>query len=270
LGIASPAYWLRAATASRYRQHVLAKKPAGYWRLGEAAGTMARDESGDGLHGTYCGSPALHQPGAIKHDEDTAITLDGKGAYVEVPGEASLSVATSGRGLTVEAWMRPDQLEFAGDTSEPHIHWLSKGAPGQHEWALRFYSRNSARPNRISAYIFNLDGGLGAGAYFEDKLLAGNWIHVVACFDPSRPGDGKAGVSIYRDGKLRKGPAIAESPGTLYREYHITPAHGTAPVRFGTRDLKHFLAGGLDEVAIYPRVLTAAEIRENYLVGTGG
>lgn len=58
------------------------------------------------------------------------------------------------------------------------------------------------------------------------------------------------------------------SSGTLYRTFHISPAHGSAPVRFGARDdLTLTLAGGLDEVAIYPRVLTADEILENYTTG---
>jgi hypothetical protein len=33
--------------------------------------------------------------------------------------------------------------------------------------------------------------------------------------------------------------------------------------------LKGFLTGGLDEVAIYPRVLTAKEVLENYHAGKG-
>jgi hypothetical protein len=45
------------------------------------------------------------------------------------------------------------------------------------------------------------------------------------------------------------------------------PAHGSAPVRFATRDGNSFFTGGLDEVAIYPRVLTGAEIMENYAAG---
>jgi len=45
------------------------------------------------------------------------------------------------------------------------------------------------------------------------------------------------------------------------------PADGSAPVRFATRDGNSFLTGGLDEVAIYPRVLTGAEIMENYTAG---
>jgi hypothetical protein len=34
--------------------------------------------------------------------------------------------------------------------------------------------------------------------------------------------------------------------------------------------LKHFLVGALDEVAIYPRVLTAEEIQEHYNLGKPG
>jgi hypothetical protein len=63
----------------------------------------------------------------------------------------------------------------------------------------------------------------------------------------------------------RQGPP---SSGTLYSTYGIVPAHGTAPLRLGTRDnLSFTLNGGLDEVAIYPRVLTPGEIIENYNAG---
>ena len=51
--------------------------------------------------------------------------------------------------------------------------------------------------------------------------------------------------------------------------WKIKPAHGDAPLRLGTRDLKSFLTGAIDEVAVYPRVLTAKEVRENYNAGKG-
>jgi hypothetical protein len=38
-------------------------------------------------------------------------------------------------------------------------------------------------------------------------------------------------------------------------------------VRLATRDFASFLTGALDEVAIYPRVLSAEEIAENYVNG---
>src|SRR5262249_54312267 len=153
------------------------------------------------------------EKGAVNGDEDTAVRLDGKKSFIEVPGHKAFSQPTSGRGLTVEVWVRPDVLEFDGETASPYVHWLGKGEPGQHEWALRFYSRTAKdRPNRISAYLFNPDGGLGAGAYFQDKLTAGEWIHVVACFDPGDALTRNAGVHIYKNGVHRQGPP---SPGTL-------------------------------------------------------
>jgi len=38
-------------------------------------------------------------------------------------------------------------------------------------------------------------------------------------------------------------------------------------VSFATRDGNSFFTGGLDEVAIYPRMLTGVEIMENYTAG---
>jgi Concanavalin A-like lectin/glucanases superfamily len=252
-----------------YSGVVLAKRPVGYWRLGEAAGPTAADASGSGYDGTYHGNPTFGQPGAIANDPDTAIGVNGpdSGDYVEIadPAGAAFSQPTSGLGLTVEVWMRPDALIFPGETSDPYVHWLGKGMAGQHEWALRFYSQETSRPNRISAYLWNPSGGLGAGAYVEEPLVAGQWIHVVAVYEPGdKDTDPPPGVHIYKNGVHKLGPP---SPGTLYRTYGIVPAHGTAPLRLGTRDFGSFFIGGLDEVAIYPQMLTAAEILENYTAG---
>ncbi|HMB28516.1 MAG TPA: LamG domain-containing protein [Blastocatellia bacterium] len=254
-----------AALPSLYHQKVLAKHPVAYWRLGESGGSTAVDETKHGNDGTYQGDPTYREAGAIRCDQNTAVKLDGQRSYVEVSDSASFSQPTSGQGLTVEVWVRPDALVFAGETTDPHIHWLGKGVAGQHEWAFRFYSKESTRPNRISAYIWSPSGGLGAGAYFQDTLEPGKWIHVVACYDPGDANDPEAGVSIYKNGVLRGGPAT--QPGALYRAYNIAPAHGAAALRFGTRDLNSFLTGGLDEIAIYPRVLTAAEVLDNYKAG---
>ena len=263
------------STADPYSAAVLAKGPAGYWRLGETDSLTAADSSGRGADGEYHGKPTLGEPGAIAGSGDAAIGLNGFGSgdYVEIPDVdgAPFSQPTSGAGLTVEVWMRPDMLVFPGQTSQPYIHWLGKGEHAQYEWGLRFYSQDSTeRPNRISAYIWNASGGEGAGAYFQDpEIEPGAWIHIVACYDPGDwTTDPPAGVSIYRNGVRQLGPP---SKGTLYRTFQISPQQGSAPVRLGMRDDRTFtLAGGLDEVAIYPRVLTAEEILENYTIGTTG
>jgi Concanavalin A-like lectin/glucanases superfamily len=263
---------LDAAAASNYKKKVLAKKPVAYWRLGEARGPNALDSTGHGHKGTYHGAPAFGQPGAIKGDTNTAINLDGNHSYVEIPSHKDFSQPTSGKGLTVEVWFRPDVLVFqgeTGDTRNPYIHWLAKGGPGQREWALRLYSRDAKDfPNRISAYIFNPAGDLGAGAHSVGTLTTGHWIHVVACFDPGNADTrGNPGVRLYKNGSLQQGPPAR---GTRYNnppDWQIRPRRGTSPLRLGTRDVKRFFTGGLDEVAIYPRVLTPEEIRENYHAG---
>ena len=262
-----------------YSSIVLAKGPVGYWRLGEAAGPTAVDASGNGSDGTYLGNPSFGDAGAVGNDPDTAVCFNGPSwrDYVEIPDPVSqaFSQPTSGQGLTVEAWMRPDVLVFAGQTTDNYIHWLGKcgSGSGECEWGFRFYSQDSpSRPNRISAYIWNPDGALGAGAYFQDPLTVGEWIHVVAVYEPGDMNtDPPAGVHIYRDGIHRQGPP---SSGTLYRTYGIVPAHGTRPVRLATRDAAtsgsatvSYFTGGLDEVAIYPRVLSPDEILENYCAG---
>ena len=273
LGCVAPAFGVGATAdpqdPSAYERAVLARNPVAYWRLGEAKGTTIFDKGPNRHHGTVHGKMTFGVRGALRGDMDTAIKLDGLHSYVEVPAHKDFSLPTSGKGLTVEVWMRPDRLEFEGATESPYIFWLGKGEPKRHEWALRFYSsRSKDRPNRISAYAYNLEGGLGAGAYFQDQLTAGEWIHVVACFDPGDASTKGAGVRIYKNGKLRQGPP---SSATLYgnRRWQIKPAAGDAPLRLGTRNLGHFLVGALDEVAIYPRVLSADEVLENYSIGKG-
>jgi hypothetical protein len=263
---AAPCVPRNASAASSYAQSVLAKGPVGFWRLAERTGTTASDASSGGRAGSYRGNPTLGEPGALAHDSATAVRLAGRGEYIEIPNDEAFSQPASGRGMTVEVWMRPDALTFAGQTSQKYVHWLGKGDAGAFEWGFRFYSNDSpSRPNRISAYIWNPSGGEGAGAYFQDELEVGRWIHVVACYDPGDRSDPAAGVSIYRDGVLRAGPR--RSRAARYASYDIMPAHRAAPLRLGTRDLASFFTGALDDAAIYPRVLSAAEIADDYRAG---
>jgi hypothetical protein len=270
---------------ANYSNVVLAKGPVGYWRLGEAAGPTAVDASGFGNNGTYNGNPTLGQPGAIVNDPNTAIGCKGATSmdYVEIPdpgagSQAVFSQPTSGLGLTVEVWMRPDALAFPAQPSGPdfYIHWLGKcvSGSGQCEWGLRFYNNASQeRPNRISAYLWNPDGSEGAGAYIQDDLtnVVGQWMHIVAVYEPGDKDTPGAGVRIYRNGVKKHGPP---DPKTLYSAYGIVPVHSTLPVRLGTRDAATsgaaavgYLTGGLDEVAIYPYAFTDAQVMENYNAG---
>jgi hypothetical protein len=264
--------------AHGYRAAVLADHPLGYWRLDEASGPKAHDESGKGRDGTYVDPIFFKQKGALVGDLNPAIKLDGKKGHVEVADSQGFSPADpKNKGLTVEVWMKPDKLEFfGGQNGKDYTHWLGKGQTsgknGNQEWAFRFYPKNTKegkplRPLRISAYIFNPQGGEGSGAYLEDPQdppTTGEWMHIVATFDdPAVP---NARVQIYKNGVPS---AHNNSSGNLYKTFNIHPVQGNGPVRFGTQDLQSFLIGHLDEVAIYGYVLTPAQILHHYKVGVG-
>src|SRR5262249_11356545 len=110
---------------------------------------------------------AAPQPG------DVYLSFNGIDAYVEVPGLEAYSAAGP-EGLTVSAWMRPDVLNFPNAEGTGYVHWLGKGEGagpgGVQEWTFRMYNRDGTqesppRPNRISFYVFNPEGGLGVGSY---------------------------------------------------------------------------------------------------------
>jgi len=183
--------------------------------------------------------------------------------YIEIPDHAAFSVATTGS-LSVSAWMRPDTLSFPiaqsdGSGDNAYIHWMGKGEDDQQEWTFRMYNDDPlhARPNRISFYVFNPKPpagsatNLGVGAYFQDSVTVGEWIHVVGVAD-----GGQKATLIYKNGVLRN--------QQLWSKESIVPGHGTSPLRIATRDLKSFFLGAIRGVRFWNRALTADEVQKLY------
>jgi hypothetical protein len=257
-----------------YAVAVLVDGPVGYWRLNERThDEQVTDESGQSHHGRFVERPSLGEQGAIHGSANCSMSFASE-AHIEILHSTEFSIQTSGEGLSVEVWMRPDTLLYEGEGNKKYIHWLGKGEPERMEWGFRLYSSDHPlRPKRISAYAWNPQGGEGAGAYYEGDLVTEReWIHLVACFqhyvDPCVK---KAGVQLFVNGEFVQGPP---SSGTLYLNegsWSVVPRSGNAPLRFATRSASanSFLTGGIDEVAIYPRLLTHEQITQHYNVGMG-
>jgi hypothetical protein len=195
--------------------------------------------------------PTAHGPRAPDH----FVLFSGQGSYVEVPAAAELGVTPAG--LTVAVWMRPGALSFpkteGSRPTEQYVHWLGKGEAGKHEWTFRMYSQTTPsgpRANRISFYVFNLNGGRGCGSYFQDAIVPGQWIHVVGVVNPTTHR-----TAIYKNGALRHEDNYAGI---------IEPGVGTAPLRIGTKDLSSFFVGAIGPLQVWNRALTAEEIRSFY------
>jgi hypothetical protein len=174
--------------------------------------------------------------------------FDGTSQYVEVPDDDRLSVTATGE-LTVEAWLRPDTLTFAKTAGTGYVNWLGKvsGGGGQSEWLARMYSRGNTevRANRISGYVFNRDGGLGAGSYFEDQVKPGEWIHYALVINTRVKSRAypTGYVKVYKNGVLRDQDALDD--------YDITPSNTDAPMRIGAAGTKSYFKGAIGKVAVY-------------------
>ena len=194
----------------------------------------------------------------------TYVHFNGIDQYIEIPGSPDLSV--SPHGLTVSAWMKPDTLTFSHEEGSGYVHWMGKGDRGRQEWTFRMYSRDNTerppRPNRISFYVFNPDGGLGVGSYFQDRIEPHRWIQVTGVADSER-------TYIYRNGDLRRCDQYRGTAGGGCHAHPevIQPVSADAPLRLGTRDLGSYFQGGLAGIRIWRRALTASEIHLLYEKG---
>jgi hypothetical protein len=211
---------------------------------------------------------------------DVYLQLTGVDSYVEIASIADYSIATTGE-LSVAAWIRPDTLNFPRWEGTGYVHWLGKGTgagdSGQQEWTFRMYNRddtteNPPRPNRISFYVFNPEGGEGVGSYFQDTLQQGSWIFVVGVADSTR-------TYMYRDGTYRRCdtyrgasagqcPIHYQPPPNDSLQLEIDPIAASSPLRLGTRDFGSFFQGGLTRVRLWGRALNAQEISALYFADT--
>ncbi len=192
------------------------------------------------------------------NSDNASLHFDGIQSYIEIPDSPDFSLTTTGA-LTVSAWIRPATLTFPStegkgvDLSKAYVHWLGKGEAGQQEWVFLMYSLDNTdgRANRISFYVFNPDGGLGVGSYYQDPnnpIQVGVWIHVVGSADSTK-------TYIFINGA----PIASDAyQGT------IQPQRGTAPMRIGTRDFNSFFEGEIREARVWNRTLTNAEVASHY------
>lgn len=244
---------------SNYSKTVLADNPVMFLSMGSARLGIEPDLSGHGNSGRYF--PSASRPRSVRMPNgELAADFNGIDQFVEIRNAANLSVPTTGV-LTLEAWIRPRTLQFPKEEGSGYVYWMGKGAPNEHEYAMRMYSysnsENPPRPNRISGYAFNLNGGLGSGAYFQDAVVAGRWIHVTLVINT------KATSSTYPIGyvKIYKNKTLRQTQGL--HQFNVIPGAGSAPLRLATRSLNSFFQGAIGKVAVYDYELKPAQIAKH-------
>lgn len=253
LGLLALTALISRAEASSYDDLIRSQRPRLYLTLGSLTRTTFEpDLSGNGHRALRL--PQNWMPNARLPNGDRATVFDGRSQYLEVASHPYLSVPTTGT-LTLETWIRPDTLQFPA-SQDGYVHFAGKSEPGAQEYVFRMYNRASERPNRISAYVFNPEGGLGSGSYFQDSVTVGEWIHVAAVINTQSSAAYPDGyVKIYKNGQLRDTDSL--------RDYSIEPVAGNAPLRIGTRDLNSFFQGTIAKFALYDYELSAASLAQH-------
>ncbi|WP_336207706.1 LamG-like jellyroll fold domain-containing protein [Nonomuraea sp. LPB2021202275-12-8] len=251
---------------SAYDELVLSHGPAAYWRLSHPSHGTETDRAGNGYKGTFHNvTSSVQLP-----NRDGASVFNGSSGYFEVPNAGKFHISTTGK-FTVEAWIRPHTLQFPNEEHTGYVYFLGKGTKsnsgGDQEWAGRMYSKvtDDNRPNRISGYAWNLAGGYGAGAGFQETVKVNEWMHVAFTFDTSEGEYGK--VRIYRNGVLKGSSNLVFRPGQP-DEVIVKPKPGSAPVRVGTRSKASWFKGAVGKFAIYNRALTNKELATHYAAMT--
>jgi hypothetical protein len=197
----------------------------------------------------------------------TYLMFDGTTNYVEIADNPAFSLATTGA-LTVSVLMMPQVLSFP-TSFKGYVHWLGKGmgagASGRQEWAFRMYDQtnDADRPNRISFYVFNPEGHLGIGSYYEDPqdpVVAGQWMHFAGVADNGTIRLFKNGADTGHCFQYQGDGPCRHQLDNAGQPIVIVPIAGSAPLCIGTQDGKTYFQGGLAGLRIWNRALSPTEI----------
>jgi len=190
----------------------------------EGSGITVADASGKGNTGTISGATWTTLGRFGK-----ALVFDGSNDWVTINDAPSLDLTT---GMTLEAWVFPTAVSPTRDV-------LVKEGPGVDIYNL--YASNSVGNPEIN-------GRLGSANYTaEGQALAANtWTHLVGTYDGTT-------FRLYLNGVQ---VANRVQTGTI--------AASSGPVRIGGNSMwGEYFAGRIDEVRIYSRALTQAEIQND-------
>jgi fibronectin type 3 domain-containing protein len=187
----------------------------------QTSGTTVTDSSGKGSTGTISGATW-----AAGGRFGRALSFDGVDDSVTVPDSNLLDLAP---GMTLEAWVKPTTVS----------DWrtaLLKERPGQLAYAL-YAAGDNGRP------LAEVAAGTQRDARGIAALPVGTWTHLAATYD-------RTTLRLYVNGTQVASTAVS---GTL--------VNTTRPLKIGGNSIwGEYFSGLIDEVRVYERALTPAEI----------
>ncbi|HUX35644.1 MAG TPA: LamG domain-containing protein, partial [Candidatus Paceibacterota bacterium] len=198
----------------------------GYWKFDEGQGTSTQDSSGNGNTGTLSASP----PSWVSGKVGDALQFNGSTNNVSIP---SFNYE-SNQQYTIVGWINDDGSSQAS--------WISK----ESSWSdgFKFWGV-------FSAYYFRVGDGTNAQSLWSNYntgISNNQWVYLVITRNGSA-------WSMYLNGQFNSSIANATIGNTNLG----------GPLEIGARLLgPWYFKGTIDDVRIYDRALSAAEIMALY------
>jgi hypothetical protein len=235
-----------------YASQLLAFQPLTYWRFSEAGpfsftatnvGTL-----GAAANGVYNYPSSMQgQPGALAGSTNTAAGFNGSSDKIDVPFNAALNPAS----FTVECWAKVQggvgnyrspvtSRESSSSVQAGYIFYAGAG----NTW--EFWTGNGTSWNALTTAATN-------GA-----VVLGAWTHLVGTYDAT-----SLITSFYINGALvMQGTNVTVAP--------VGTVGSPCPLRIGAGGTEgageYWFDGSVDEVAVYPSVLTAAQVAAHFAI----
>lgn len=203
-----------------------------YWKFDETSGTTAVDSSGTGNDGTLLGgvTPSTDVPAIACFIDPGSFQFDGNtGSYVNIPDASSMDPTSE---ISLSLWVKPTVIPAPG-TFE-HIVFKQQ-FPGLTSYGIWLSDSGTI--------YFESNNGAVQGLFGTTPLTLNSWHYIAATYDGTTQ-------KIFVDGALDNSVA---RPG-------ITLSYGGNPLKIGSGDFNSAFSGFIDEVRIYDRGLTDAEV----------
>lgn len=241
--------------APGYAEIVAADAPSAWFRLGEPAGSTSFTSSSGVTTATAVGTGVTAAAAGLVNGGDLAASFDGgsgQNGFADAPYDSALNSPV----FTVEAWVKA--TAGSGTTRVP-VSSRRHVAPGSGDTSVDTYGF-ALCAFRDDTWEFWLGRGVDRG-FFRLKsarpVSLGATTHLVGTFDGST-------ARLYVDGVLTASANVryvALDAGP----FRLGAANTGDPVAAPAYQWK----GTLDEVALYPRPLTGAEVTEHRTAGVG-
>jgi hypothetical protein len=238
-----------ARTNAAYPAAVLGAGASTYWRLDNAGPTVGADSSpGNNLELSYGGPTFAGDTGAVANDPSRSTTFNGTSAYAYGQNRGNAPTV-----YTAEVWFKTTTTQggkiFGFGSGQPNRLGTNPGLSSN-------YDRNLYMTD-AGTLIYGVYAGGTKTVTSARPYNDGTWHHAVAT-------QGSDGIRLYIDGAQIGALPTQTTAQNYWGSWRIG---GDQLNGWPLRPTSNYFAGSIDEFAVYPSVLTAAQVSQHYNLG---